>query len=209
VLRSRVASADEEQLTLAALIAALQLDAGVATADGHLLALVRLNDRWKLAAPRRAGSGRIEPIVPAALPPTLETVSAPKRQRSNVLPTSLHSLNVASKNEQPVNAQLRNAASTWLDALKSQSRNVHSENTAPRFADSVNSTPMKPTWAWLWPERSVRVKSRAGLPIFAVLAVAPFASSVSNPTASRVTASSPAAAAIQVRRETGADMAPP
>lgn len=86
VLRSRVASTDEEQLTLAALIAALQLDAGVATADGHLLALVRLNDRWKLAAPRRAGGGRIEPIVPVALPPTLETMTAPRADNQPAAP---------------------------------------------------------------------------------------------------------------------------
>ena len=44
------------QITLAALLAALHMDAGIATADGH---------------------PRIEPLIPNSLPRQIETVPAP------------------------------------------------------------------------------------------------------------------------------------
>src|SRR3954462_9984973 len=108
----------------------------------------------RIRTPSSAAWRRWAPASPTSDQSPPETVSTPKRQRSNVLPTSLHSLNESSKNEQPANVQLRKAASTWVDALKSQSRNVHSEKTAPRFVDSVSSAPVNLTWEWLWPERS-------------------------------------------------------
>ncbi|MDL5352438.1 DEAD/DEAH box helicase [Microbacterium sp. zg-YB36] len=77
VLRAREASEAEVQITLAALLASLQIDAGVATSEGHPLAVVRLNDRWALAGPRHARPGRIEPLIPAVLPRQIETVPAP------------------------------------------------------------------------------------------------------------------------------------
>lgn len=77
VLRSREASEAEVQITLAALLAALQMDAGAATSEGHPLAVVRVNDRWMLAGPRHAQPGRIEALIPHALPRHLEPVSAP------------------------------------------------------------------------------------------------------------------------------------
>ena len=49
------------QITLAALLAALHMDAGIATADGHPL----------------AQPGRIEPLIPNSLPRQIETVPAP------------------------------------------------------------------------------------------------------------------------------------
>ena len=79
VLRAREASEAEVQVTLAALLAALQMDAGVATAEGHPLAVVQLNDRWALAGPLHSQPGRIEPLIPAVLPRQIETVTAPTR----------------------------------------------------------------------------------------------------------------------------------
>ena len=77
VLRAREASEAEVQVTLAALVASLQLDVGVATSEGHPFALARLNDRWVLAGPRHAQRGRMEPLIPAVLPRQIETVSVP------------------------------------------------------------------------------------------------------------------------------------
>ncbi|GEP47213.1 hypothetical protein MSA03_07210 [Microbacterium saccharophilum] len=77
VLRSREASEAEVQITLAALLAALHMDTGIATADGHPLAVVRADDGWALAGPRHAQPGRIEPLIPNSLPPQIEAVSAP------------------------------------------------------------------------------------------------------------------------------------
>lgn len=77
VLRSREASEAEVQVTLAALLAALHLDAGIATADGHPLAVVKADDEWALAGPRHAQPGRIEPLIPNSLPRQIETLPAP------------------------------------------------------------------------------------------------------------------------------------
>ncbi|WP_417563410.1 DEAD/DEAH box helicase [Microbacterium sp.] len=78
VLRSREASEAEVQVTLAALFASVQMDVGIATSEGQPLALVQLNDRWMLAAPRHAQLGRIEPLIPTPLPRQIEAVAAPK-----------------------------------------------------------------------------------------------------------------------------------
>lgn len=77
VLRSRESSEAEVQITLAALLAGLHMDAGIATADGHPLAVVKVEDQWALAGPRHAQPGRIEPLIPNSLPRQIETVSAP------------------------------------------------------------------------------------------------------------------------------------
>ena len=75
VLRAREASEAELQVTLAALVASLGMDAGVATSEGHPFALARLNGRWVLAGPRHAQRGRIEALVPEVLPRRVEAVS--------------------------------------------------------------------------------------------------------------------------------------
>lgn len=54
------------------------MDVGIATSEGQPLALVQLNDRWMLAAPRHAQLGRIEPLIPTSLPRQIEAVAAPK-----------------------------------------------------------------------------------------------------------------------------------
>lgn len=77
VLRSREASEAEVQITLAALLAALHIDAGIATADGHPLAVAKVDNGWALAGPRHAQPGRIEPLIPNSLPRQIETVPAP------------------------------------------------------------------------------------------------------------------------------------
>ncbi|MFB7884480.1 DEAD/DEAH box helicase [Microbacterium sp. NPDC056057] len=77
VLRSREASEAEVQVTLAALLASLLLEVGVATADGHPLAVVRVGERWALAGPLHAQPGRMEPLIPAVLPRQIETVAVP------------------------------------------------------------------------------------------------------------------------------------
>jgi hypothetical protein len=77
VLRSREASEAEVQVSLAALLASLGSEAGVATADGHPLALVEVGERWALAGPLHAQPGRIEPLIPAVLPRQIETVAEP------------------------------------------------------------------------------------------------------------------------------------
>lgn len=77
VLRSREASEAEVQITLAALLAALHMDAGIATADGHPLAVVKVDDAWALAGPRHSEPGRIEPLIPNSLPRQIETVAEP------------------------------------------------------------------------------------------------------------------------------------
>lgn len=84
VLRSREASEAEVQVTLAALLAALRMDAGIATAEGHPLAVVRLGDRWALAGPLHAQPGRIEPLIPAVLPRQIQTVAAPAAPTARV-----------------------------------------------------------------------------------------------------------------------------
>ncbi|MBO0981612.1 DEAD/DEAH box helicase [Microbacterium sp. SD291] len=77
VLRAREASEAEVQVTMAALLASLQMASGIATAEGHPLAVVQLNDVWALAGPLHAQPGRIEPLLPAVLPRQIETVSMP------------------------------------------------------------------------------------------------------------------------------------
>ncbi|WP_342001458.1 DEAD/DEAH box helicase [Microbacterium sp. LWH7-1.2] len=77
VLRSREASEAEVQVSLAALLASLGSEAGVATADGHPLAVVQVGERWALAGPLHAQPGRIEPLIPAVLPRQIETVAEP------------------------------------------------------------------------------------------------------------------------------------
>lgn len=77
VLRSREASEAEVQITLAALLAAQHMDAGIATADGHPLAVVAMEDGWALAGPRHAQPGRIDPLIPNSLPRQIETVPEP------------------------------------------------------------------------------------------------------------------------------------
>jgi hypothetical protein len=77
VLRSREASEAEVQVTLAALLAALSMESGVATADGHPLAVVQVGERWALAGPLHAQPGRLEPLIPAVLPRQIETVAVP------------------------------------------------------------------------------------------------------------------------------------
>jgi hypothetical protein len=77
VLRARGASEAEVQITLAALLGALQMDAGIATADGHPLAVVKVDEQWALAGPRHSQPVRIEPLLPSTLPRQIETVSAP------------------------------------------------------------------------------------------------------------------------------------
>lgn len=77
VLRSREASEAEVQVTLAALLASLQLEVGLATAEGHPLAVVRSHGRWALAAPRHAQHERLEPFIPASLPRRMAAIAAP------------------------------------------------------------------------------------------------------------------------------------
>lgn len=77
VLASREATEAEVQVTLAALVATLGADAGIATAEGHPLAVVRSDDRWALAAPLHADPGRIEPLLPGVLPGPLTVLADP------------------------------------------------------------------------------------------------------------------------------------
>lgn len=77
VLRAREASEAEVQVTLTALLASLQLETGLATAEGHPLAVVRSHGRWALAAPRHAQQERLEPFIPASLPRRMEAIAAP------------------------------------------------------------------------------------------------------------------------------------
>ncbi|MBD7957365.1 DEAD/DEAH box helicase [Microbacterium sp. Sa4CUA7] len=77
VLRSREASEAEVQVTLAALLASLQFDVGIAISEGHPLAVARANEQWVLAGPRHAQPGAIEAFIPPVLPRKIETVSAP------------------------------------------------------------------------------------------------------------------------------------
>ncbi len=82
VLRSREASEAEVQVTLAALLASLQFEVGIAISEGHPLAVVRLNEQCALAGPRHAQPGAVEALIPPVLPRTIESVSAPVAARS-------------------------------------------------------------------------------------------------------------------------------
>jgi len=68
VLRSGVASDDELEVTFAALAGALQLETGMATANGNLCALVRLAGDWNLAMISDLRNLRIDPVIPEKLP---------------------------------------------------------------------------------------------------------------------------------------------
>ncbi|MCR2801852.1 DEAD/DEAH box helicase [Microbacterium sp. zg.Y818] len=87
VLRSREASEAEVQVTLAALLASLQFEVGIAISEGHPLAVVRLNEQWALAGPRHAQPGAVEALLPPVLPRRIDAVSAPavSRSRSTVV----------------------------------------------------------------------------------------------------------------------------
>ena len=76
VLRSGWATDEERELVLAALAASLHIESGVASAGGALVALVRVGECWRLAGPPPEGVGRIEPVHPPTLPPSLEVVRA-------------------------------------------------------------------------------------------------------------------------------------
>lgn len=76
VLRSGEASEAEVQIALAALLASLEMDAGVAISEGHPVAVVRVNERWMLAGPRHARPGVAEALIPESLPRRIEPVAA-------------------------------------------------------------------------------------------------------------------------------------
>ena len=71
VLRSGNASDSEYELTLAALAGSLQMETGVASAEGRLLALIRIAGDWQLAMPSDSRNVRIDPIFPVDLPPVV------------------------------------------------------------------------------------------------------------------------------------------
>jgi hypothetical protein len=74
VLRSGVASEAELELTLAALAGALQMETGIASAKGRLLALIRIAGEWRMAMPSDSRNLRIDPVFPAELPPIVSSV---------------------------------------------------------------------------------------------------------------------------------------
>lgn len=74
VLRSGSASASEFELTLAALAGSLQMETGIASAEGRLLALIRLSGDWCLAMPSDSRNVRIDPVFPTSLPPVVSSL---------------------------------------------------------------------------------------------------------------------------------------
>lgn len=76
VLRSGWATDEEREIVLAALAASLHIECGVASADGALVALVRIGEYWRLVGPLPGGAGQIQPLHPPTLPPSLEVVTA-------------------------------------------------------------------------------------------------------------------------------------
>lgn len=78
VLRSGEASEAEVQITIAALLASLAMDVGVATAEGHPLAVARVRERWMLAGPRHARPGPVEALIPTSLPRRIAQVAVPR-----------------------------------------------------------------------------------------------------------------------------------
>lgn len=74
VLRAGAASPSEFQLTLNALLATLQIEVGMADANGKLVSLVRLDGEWQLTTPTTSDNVRIEPIYPEALPTVVASV---------------------------------------------------------------------------------------------------------------------------------------
>src|SRR5687768_14032187 len=103
-----------------------------------------LNDAERRSAPGNPTSDQF--------PPTTRVIS--NVQRSNRLPTSLHSVNCASKKLQFTNVQLRNAASVCADALNFARLNVHSSNVVPVLRASVRSRSTNSTRECVWPEMS-------------------------------------------------------
>ena len=93
----------------------------------------------RMRTPTRVALRRSAPGSPTSdqFPPVICVIS--NVHRSNMLPTSLHSVNFASKKLQFTNVQFRNAAPTCSDALNFARLNVHSVNTAPVFLASVRS----------------------------------------------------------------------
>lgn len=74
VLRSGHACDDEFELTLAALVGALQFDTGAAISGEKVVALVKISGEWHLAAPTKEPFVQVEPVVPEELPPVIRTV---------------------------------------------------------------------------------------------------------------------------------------
>lgn len=74
VLRAGSASASEFELTLAALAGSLQMETGIAAAEGRLLALIRLSGDWCLAMPSDSRNVRIDPVFPTSLPPVVSSL---------------------------------------------------------------------------------------------------------------------------------------
>lgn len=87
VLRSGIASASEFELSLAALAGSLHLETGVASAEGRLLALVRVGGDWRLAMPSNSQNLRIDPVFPADLPPIVSSLQPrPTEEQAPVHP---------------------------------------------------------------------------------------------------------------------------
>lgn len=74
VLRSGTASEVEFELTLAALAGSLHMETGIATAEGRMLALLRIAGEWKLASPSDSRNLRIDPVFPEELPLVVSSV---------------------------------------------------------------------------------------------------------------------------------------
>lgn len=77
-------------------------------------------------APRR--SAPASPTNDQSPPTTFRRLKA---QSLNTLPTNLHPVKVASKNEHRMKVQFANAASECTEALNRTFRKVHSEKAAP------------------------------------------------------------------------------
>src|ERR1700722_1270496 len=82
----------------------------------------RMRTRLKRAWPRSAPGSPTKDQSPSSQEKT------PKRQRSNMLPTSLQPWKAASKKLQRVKVQFKKAASVSFAEPNAQSRNVHSLN---------------------------------------------------------------------------------
>lgn len=76
VLRSGAATPAEFQLALAALTSALQLEVGIAHADGRPVALIRIDGEWQLVTPTASTSVRVDPVFPDSLPPVVASLRA-------------------------------------------------------------------------------------------------------------------------------------
>lgn len=76
VLRARRASPDEIELTMAALAGALSIEAGIATADRKMLAILRIGKEWKVATPGHSRNTPIHPMHPPNLPALIGAIKA-------------------------------------------------------------------------------------------------------------------------------------